>query len=162
MITLSNTRVLYHTPEPDSPDSALQALIDFWNSATKSLLIVDYSFNLPIFEKILPAIKAKGIDVQLVLDRSQSKGKTEVPIIESLKAAQLDMVIGTSSLHQIIHDKFSIVDGVHAQYGSFNYTSAAGKEDNFFFIEQDSPVAEALFEIGNNIRDWIIKNEPQE
>ena len=161
MITLSDGRQLYHTPLPDTPDVALKGLTDFWNSATKSLFIVDYSFNLPIFETLLPAIQAKGVKVQLVLDRSQSKGTTEVPIITALRNAKLDMVIGTSSMHQIIHDKFSVVDEAHAEYGSFNYTSAAGKEDNFFFIEPNSIVASDLLGIGNGIRDWIIKNEPQ-
>jgi phosphatidylserine/phosphatidylglycerophosphate/cardiolipin synthase-like enzyme len=161
MITLPDGRQLYHTPAPDDEASALAALQAFWVSATKSLFIVDYSFNLPIFETVLPALKAKGIQVQLVLDRSQSKGTTEVPIITALRAAGIDMVIGTSSLHGIVHDKFSVVDGVDAEYGSFNYTSAAGKEDNFFFIEPNSVVASDLLQIGNGIRDWILQNEPQ-
>jgi phosphatidylserine/phosphatidylglycerophosphate/cardiolipin synthase-like enzyme len=161
MITLPDGRQLYHTPAPDLPADALKGLIDFWNSATKSLFIVDYSFNLPEFETILPTLKAKGINVQLTLDRSQSAGKTEVPIITKLKAAGVDMVIGTSSLHAIIHDKFSVVDGIHAQYGSFNYTVAAGKEDNFFFIEPNSEVASDLLGIGEGIRQWILAHEPQ-
>lgn len=165
MITLDDGRVLYHTPAPDIPAEALAALTDFWDSAQKSLFIVDYSFNLPLFETLIPELLKKGIQVTLVLDRSQSRGTTEVPIITALRALESNsnfvMVIGTSSLHQIIHDKFSIVDEVHAEYGSFNYTSAAGKEDNFFFIENNSPVASALLEIGNGIKDWITQNEPQ-
>ena len=160
MITLPDGRLLYHTPTPDSPTIAKQALLDFWNSATTSLFIVDYSFNLADFETILPALVKKGVSVQLVLDKSQSKGPTEVPIIASLKASGIDMVIGTSSMHGIIHDKFSVVDGIHAEYGSFNYTNAAGKEDNFFFIEQNSVLANDLLEVGNSIRSWILQNEP--
>ena len=70
------------------------------------------------------------------------------------------MVIGTSAMHQIIHDKFSVVDLVHAQYGSFNYTLTASKEDNFFFIESNSAVAPSLLSIANSILTWIVANEP--
>lgn len=167
MISLPDGRQLYHTPLPDTPAEALQALTDFWESATKSVFIVDYSFNLPLFETMVPALLEKGIQVTLVLDRSQSKGTTEVPLITALRALEtkyptlFTMVIGTSSMHQIIHDKFTVVDGVDAEYGSFNYTSAAGKEDNFFFIERNSSVASDLLEIGNGIKDWIVTNEPQ-
>jgi len=161
MITLADGRELWHTPDPDLPASALQRLSDFWSSATTDLFIVDYSFNLPLFASLLPGLKSKGVNVQLVLDRSQSEGNSEKPLIAKLKASGIDMVIGTSSMHQIIHDKFSIVDQSHAEYGSFNYTQAAGEEDNFFFIEMASPVASDLLQIGNTIKEWIIKNEPQ-
>jgi len=70
------------------------------------------------------------------------------------------MVIGTSSMHQIIHDKFSVTDEVHATYGSYNYTAAAGKEDNFFFVENNSPVVPALLSIADSIKTWIVQNEP--
>lgn len=166
MITLPDGRQLYHTPAPDAPMDALRALQDFWQTATKSLLIVDYSFNLALFQTLIPELLEKGVVVTLVLDRSQSSGPTEVPVITALRVLEskypnFTMTIGTSSLHKIIHDKFSVVDGIHAEYGSFNYTTAAGKEDNFFFIEGNSPVASDLTEIGNGIKGWVIANEPQ-
>ncbi len=159
MTELPDGRELWHTPEPDTQDSALARLTEFWQTATKSLFIVDYSFNLPVFETLLPQLKAKGIVVQLVLDKSQSTGSSEKPIIEALQASGIDMVIGESSMHHIVHDKFSVVDMKDAEYGSFNFTKVAGLEDNFFFIEPNSPVAEDLLSIGNSIRDWIVANE---
>ena len=164
MNILPDGRQLWHTPLPDLPADAETRLHNFWASATQSLLIVDYSFNLTDVEPIITALLAKGVKVIMVLDRSQSKGNSEVPIIKALKAISdpnFQLVIGTSSMHQIIHDKFSVVDDIHAQYGSFNYTLTASKEDNFFFIEAGSPVASALTNIGLGIRDWILKNEPQ-
>ena len=164
MITLPDGRLLYHTPTPDLPADAQTALADFWNSATTSLFIVDYSFNLPTIEGIIEGLLTKGVQVTLVLDKSQSAGSTEVPLIESLRGITnplFKMVIGTSSMHGIVHDKFSVVDGTHAEYGLFNYTLAAGKEDNFFFIESNSEVAPALLGIGENIMAWIVANEPQ-
>jgi len=164
VITLHDGRLLYHTPAPDLPADAQTALANFWNSATESLFIVDYSFNLPTIEGIIEGLLSRGVQVTLVLDKSQSSGSTEVPLIKSLRGITnplFKMVIGTSSMHGIVHDKFSVVDGTHAEYGSFNYTLAAGKEDNFFFIESNSEVAPALLGIGENIMAWIVANEPQ-
>ena len=168
MITLPDGRELWHTPAPDLPAAALTRLSEFWSSATKSLFIVDYSFNLPLFKSLIPDLLSEGVIVTLVLDRSQSTGNTEKPIIAALRASQAQykelftMVIGTSSMHQICHDKFAVVDGINAEYGSFNFTNAAAKEDNFFFIEPNSPVATDLLDIGTAILTWITENEPQE
>jgi len=162
MITLPDGRQLWHTPAPDLPADAEQALATFWLAATKSLFIVDYSFNLTTITGIIETLLAHNVQVTLVLDKSQSSGPSELPVIKQLQAITnplFKMVIGTSSMHQIIHDKFSIVDGTHAEYGSFNYTLAASKEDNFFFIESNSPVAPDLLEIGNGIMEWIEENE---
>lgn len=159
MIILPDGRELWHTPAPDLQADAIARLTEFWQSATTSLLIVDYSFNLIAFETILPELKAKGVEVTLVLDKSQSTGSSEKPVIASLQASGIDMTIGESSMHHIVHDKFSIVDGVHAEYGSFNFTKVAGLEDNFFFIEPNSPVAQDLTAIANSIKSWIINNE---
>jgi len=159
MTLLNDGRELWHTPDPDTQEAALARLVEFWQSATISLFIVDYSFNLPIFETLLPELKAKGVAVQLVLDKSQSGGSTEKPIIASLRASGIDLVIGESSMHHIIHDKFSVVDMKNSEYGSFNFTKVAGLEDNFFFIENNSPAAEDLISIGNSIRDWVVTNE---
>lgn len=156
---LPDGRELWHTPTPDTPALAKARLIDFWNSATISLHIVDYSFNLPDFETVLPALKARGVAVHLTLDKSQSKGPSEVPIIQALQTAGIEMVIGTSSLHGIIHDKFSIVDGRVVSYGSFNYTNAAGKEDNFFFIDSTPEVVSYFMSARNSITTWILQNE---
>ncbi len=159
MTILPDGRELWHTPAPDTQEVALERLTAFWQSAKTSLLIVDYSFNLVAFETILPELKNKGVVVTLVLDKSQSTGSSEKPVIASLKASGINMTIGESSMHHIVHDKFSVVDGIHAEYGSFNFTKVAGLEDNFFFIENNSSVAQDLTTIANSIKSWIINSE---
>ena len=123
MTILPDGRELWHTPKPDSQDSAISRLTLFWLSATKSLFIVDYSFNLVAFETILPELKNKGVEITLVLDKSQSTGSSEKPVIASLQASGIEMTIGESSMHHIIHDKFSVVDGINAEYGSWDWRS---------------------------------------
>lgn len=167
MTQVDDKRQLWHTPEPDAPEDALNALVEFWSGATKSLLIVDYSNNFEPQVTAIEGLLKKGISVTCILDHSQSTGKSEVPIINQLKEFEttypdlMTLVIGESSMHHIIHDKLSVRDDKDATYGSFNYTATAAKEDNFFFIETDSPVAQDLTTIANSIKDWIMANEPQ-
>lgn len=159
MITLPDGRQFYCCPDLDTPQETLDAFLAFTQTAQKTLLIADYSFNLPQFETVLPALTAKGVDVRLVLDKSQSSGSTEKPIIASLKASGIDMVIGTSSDHKIMHNKFCIIDSEVSQYGSWNYTVAASDEDNFYFIDKTPEVAAALTSAWDRMYNCIITEE---
>ena len=156
MITLKDGRQLYASPEDDT-----QAQFLSWVSGTqKSLLILDYAFNIQALGTILPELKAKGINVQLCLDRSQSKGKNEAKLLSALKADGFDIVIGTSDKHQIMHDKVAIRDD-SVIYGSWNFSLEASSQDNFFVIDPNPDVIAFFTNQFNNIRQWIVENEPQ-
>jgi phosphatidylserine/phosphatidylglycerophosphate/cardiolipin synthase-like enzyme len=156
MITLKDGRQLYASPEDDTQTEFLN-----WVSQTKkSLLILDYSFNIQALGTILPELKSKGITVQLCLDRSQSKGKNEEVLIAELKKAGLDIVIGTSDKHQIMHDKVAIRDD-SVIYGSWNFSLEASSQDNFYVIDPNPDVIAFFTNQFNNIRQWIVENEPQ-
>jgi phosphatidylserine/phosphatidylglycerophosphate/cardiolipin synthase-like enzyme len=161
MITLPDGRIFYACPDIDSPQATVQGFVDYLNQAEKSLLIADYSFNLPQLGTILPALKAKGVNVRLVIDKSQSKGKNEAILLKTLQTAGIDMVIGTSSDHKIMHNKFSIIDNKICQYGSWNYTTDASDEDNFYFIDPNPEVITALTNDWQKMYDWISKNDNQ-
>ncbi len=125
---------VFNSPEDDT----LAEFLSLLEGATKSIHLADYSFNLPGVVDILVAKAKAGVDVKLVLDNSQSKGKTEVPEISSLKQVlAVKMVIVESSLNAIMHNKFTVIDGHVLQNGSWNYTSAASKENNNFFVFDD-------------------------
>src|ERR1039458_6624211 len=110
---LDITRKWYFSPEDDT----LDAYFDWLKTATKKVRIADYSFNIPQFETILPELVNKGIDVALVLDRSQSKGNTEKPVISALRGSNIPMMIGTSDKHQIMHNKYNVIDDEWVQAG---------------------------------------------
>lgn len=106
--------------------------------ATKSIHLADYSFNIQGVVDLLVAKAKAGVDVKLVLDNSQSKGNTEVPEISSLKAElSVKMVIVESDMNQIMHNKSTIIDEHLTETGSWNYTTAASKENNNFFVFDD-------------------------
>src|SRR5665213_2992319 len=117
---------VYNSPEDDT----LTEFKNLLSAATVSIHLADYSFNLMEVVDILAGKLKTGIDVKLVLDKSQSAGKTEVPEIKALQAAGVPLVIVESSLHQIMHNKFTVLDGHIVQTGSWNYTTAASKENN--------------------------------
>ncbi|HVU59728.1 MAG TPA: phospholipase D-like domain-containing protein [Candidatus Saccharimonadales bacterium] len=155
---LDNTRKTYFSPQDDT----LRAFLAFIQSAGHRIRIADYSFNLDPLVDILIAKQKAGVDVQLVLDRSQSAGVSEKPEIKKLDKSQVPFVVGTSSRHKIMHNKFTIVDDAWVQSGSWNYTNAASDEDNFFDIEHSIDRARVFTTDWQKMYDWISQNEPQE
>ena len=156
MITLADGRKLYASPQDDTQG----AFLDLLQNAQKVVRIADYSFNLPQFETALPELVKKGVDVKLTLDRSQSFGKTEKAVLASLQSAGISIVIGTSSKHRIMHDKFAVIDN-QCIYGSWNFTTDASAEDNFFVIESNDIVSSWFEGVWESINNWIVANEPQ-
>ncbi|HEY8999612.1 MAG TPA: phospholipase D-like domain-containing protein [Candidatus Saccharimonadales bacterium] len=154
---IDNTRKTYFSPQDDT----LKAFLAFIGTAKKKIRIADYSFNLEPLVELLITKQKDGIDVQLVLDKSQSAGATEKPEVKQLTAAKIPFVLGTSDKHKIMHNKFTIIDDEWVQSGSWNYTNAASDEDNFFDIEHSPSRAQAFTADWQKMFDWIKANEPQ-
>lgn len=97
--------------------------------AQKSIQMAVYSFHMPKLVEVLIAKHRAGVTVRLILDHTQARGRAEKAEIETLVAAGVDVVVGTSSRHgQIMHNKFTIVDGVEVEDGSWNYSLLPGKQ----------------------------------
>lgn len=90
-------------------------------SAKRSIRLAAYSFtSKPIAQALVDAHK-RGVDVQVVVDRSQkSERYTSATFL-----ANMGIPVRVDSMHAIQHNKFMVVDGIHVQNGSFNYTAAA-------------------------------------
>lgn len=149
MTQLTSGIAIYNSPEDDTQTEFL----NFLTSAQTSIHIADYSFNMMEAVTILVEKMKAGLEVKLVLDKSQSVGKTEVPEVKALQAAGVPTVIVESSLHEIMHNKFALVDGHLTLDGSWNFTTAASKENNNFFVFDDNdltfrvtPVYEKVFQ----------------
>lgn len=154
---IDNTRKTYFSPQDDT----LKAFLDFISSAKKKIRIADYSFNLEQVVDILIKKHKADIDVKLVLDKSQSTGSGEKPQIAKMLKAKIPFVIGTSDLHQIMHNKFTIIDDEWVESGSWNYTNAASDENNFFDIEHSIDRATLFTADWQQMYDWISQNETQ-
>jgi phosphatidylserine/phosphatidylglycerophosphate/cardiolipin synthase-like enzyme len=105
------------TPGGHYTDAIVQALSD----AKRTILVQAYSFtSAPIAKALLDAHK-RGVQVQVILDKSQRS--------EKYSSADFLANQGVSTMidanHAIAHNKVMIIDGETVLTGSFNFTKAA-------------------------------------
>jgi phosphatidylserine/phosphatidylglycerophosphate/cardiolipin synthase-like enzyme len=130
-------------------DDGIGNYLSFLDKARSSIYIADYSFTDPrIADKLVELKVKRKVDIHLVLDESQTLGRSaehEEKVIEQLRAAGIEVVIGDSEKkHAIMHNKYTIVDELWVESGSWNYTKSANDQDNVLdFIK--SPKRAALF-----------------
>lgn len=148
---INTSRFTYFAPY----DDAEGALVKLLESATKKIRLADYSYNLENVTEVLIAKYNAGVDVSLVLDKSQAAGKTESPKIAELTTAGVPMVVGTSEEHKIMHSKFVVVDDEVVVSGSYNFTGTAEHEDNFLDVEQNADRAKAFSDNWQRMHDFI-------
>ena len=91
------------------------------DSAQDSILVQSYSFTSPEIAHALILAKKRGVDVRLIIDRSQVKAKYSQ--LKNIKEGGIPFVIDTVS--GISHNKIMICDGKKVLTGSFNWTEGA-------------------------------------
>ncbi len=96
---------------------AAQAIVRLIDDAQHRVLLAGYSFTSPIIASALKRAHARGVNIQVVLDRinatSHYSGATY------LNNSGIDVRI--NSRYQIMHHKFIIVDDI-VGFGSMNFT----------------------------------------
>jgi phosphatidylserine/phosphatidylglycerophosphate/cardiolipin synthase-like enzyme len=120
---------VYFSPKGGCTD----AIINEIEQAKKEILVQAYSFtSAPIAKAIVNAHK-KGIEVQVILDKSQrSKKYTSATFLMN---AGIPTYIDYQ--HAIAHNKIMIIDMTKVITGSFNFTKAAEEKnaENLLIIE---------------------------
>ena len=97
------------------------AVVDNLNWAEKYVLVQAYSFtSQPIADALIAAHK-RGLEVKVLLDKSQLHGKGSK--LDALAGAGVPVMIDKK--HAIAHNKVMVIDGVTVLTGSFNFTNAA-------------------------------------
>lgn len=96
-------------------------VINVIQSARTSIRVLAYSFTSAPIAKALVEAHQRGVDVQVVVDKSQKSAK----YTSATFVANAGIPIRIDSKHAIAHNKVIIVDGHTVQQGSFNYTKAA-------------------------------------
>jgi phosphatidylserine/phosphatidylglycerophosphate/cardiolipin synthase-like enzyme len=104
-----------------SPGNCDQKLIRLIGTATRTLEVAIYSLTHTGISQAIIDAKNRGVQVRLVVDRSQSKGKSSQ--VDALETAGIDLKIG--NFKGIMHDKYTIVDETQMETGSFNYSENA-------------------------------------
>jgi phosphatidylserine/phosphatidylglycerophosphate/cardiolipin synthase-like enzyme len=126
------------TPGGNCTDAIVQAL----SEAKRTILVQAYSFtSAPIAKALLDAHK-RGVQVQVILDKSQ---RTEQYSSADFLANQgVPTMIDAN--HAIAHNKIMIIDGETVLTGSFNFTKAAQEKnaENLLIIRDPALAAQYM------------------
>ena len=98
---------------------ATELVIKAIGEAKKSVHVAAYSFTSRPIAAALVATHDKGVDVEVVLDKSQRNGW----VVGYLNDHKIPTRINYK--YAIMHDKFMVIDEKTLELGSFNYTRAA-------------------------------------
>jgi len=98
-----------------------EAVVSAITHATKSILVQAYSFTSAPIAKALVEAHRRGVQVAVILDKSQRT--------EKYSSARFLVNQGIQTLiddkHAIAHNKVMVIDGIRVITGSFNFTKAA-------------------------------------
>lgn len=143
-----------------SPDDDTQSVfLDFIRSTQSHLRIAVYGLHLPPLIDELIELHKRGVDIALVCDHTQARGKYEKPEIIQLLQAGVPLLEGTSEKHKIMHHKFAVRDKSAVLSGSWNFSQSASDESNYFDIIE-SPERAALFlSKWQEMWNWIASHE---
>src|ERR1035437_1126955 len=130
------------SPNGGSTDLVIKVI----HSAKTSIRVLAYSFTSAPIAKALVEAHQRGVDVQVVVDKSQKSAK----YTSATFVANAGIPIRIDSKHAIAHNKVVIVDGHTVQQGSFNYTKAAeaSNGENVLVNWNNAKLAEVY------LKDW--------
>lgn len=126
-----------------SPNAgATELVVKVIDTARQSIRLAAYSFtSKPIAEALVAAHK-RGVDVQVVVDKSQ---KTE-RYTSATFLANMGIPVRVDAMHAIMHNKFIVVDGQHVETGSYNYSKAAEERNaENALVNWNSPKLAAIY-----------------
>lgn len=138
-----------------SPEGGGEALVvKSINSAKKSIRIAAYSFTSVVIAKALLEAKGRGVDIGAVVDYKNNisedrSGKAKAALNLLVNA---NIPVRTISKYPIHHDKYIVIDGLHIETGSFNYSQAAAhrNSENVIVLWNRPVIAEAYLKHWQN------------
>ena len=119
-------------------DKCALHLTEFYGTAQSKIHVMIYSLTKEDIAQALVDAKARGIDVKVLIDKSQAglkDAKDEFLLENGIELKRVDI-----SGYAIFHNKVSIVDNKAFSTGSFNYTNNAdsGSAENLVIIKDEA------------------------
>jgi phosphatidylserine/phosphatidylglycerophosphate/cardiolipin synthase-like enzyme len=117
-LTLKNSPVqVFFSPR----GGCTEAIVATVGAARKSILVQAYTFTSAPIAGALKAAHDRGVDVRILLDKSQETEhySSETFLLHAAIPTWIDRV------HAIAHNKVMVIDGETVITGSFNFTKAA-------------------------------------
>ena len=155
--TLSETCTLPHPPQVVVALADAQATVDFspaGNSeqvilkaiaaARHSILVQAYSFSDRRIQNALGQAKARGVDVKVILDKTDAESYEHHPPVAAVIAAK-GIPVWIDAAVRIAHNKVMIIDGGDLITGSYNFTYAAAYDnaENLLYLRNAPQLAQA-------------------
>ncbi len=100
---------------------ATQLIVDTLAQAKQTVLVQAYSFTSAPIAKALVAAKQRGVQVKVLLDKSQRTERYS----EADFLAHAGITVSIDAVHAIAHNKVMVIDDETVITGSFNFTKAA-------------------------------------
>jgi phosphatidylserine/phosphatidylglycerophosphate/cardiolipin synthase-like enzyme len=124
-------------------------LIEAIASATASIRVQAYSFTARDIAEALIAASKRGVDVEVIVDKSQTSERYSV--LADLSEAHVPVFIDYCCA--IAHNKVMIIDNHRLITGSYNYTKAAeAKNAENLLMLDDAELAKAYLDNWNEHR----------
>lgn len=125
--------------------------LKFLDRAQRSVHIAAYSFTDERIADKLIELKKRGVkDIRVLLDLSQTRGWSgdeTLKLVEKMRKAGIEVVIGTSEKSgRIMHHKYTVVDGIWVEDGSWNYSKDANRQANVLNIIKSESRARLFLE----------------
>lgn len=128
-----------------SPDgTATETVIKAINEAKKSIKVQAYEFTSAPLAKALETAQKRGVDVRIILDKSQKTQKYS----SATFFYNNHIPIKIDSDFAIAHSKIIIIDDINVVTGSFNFTKAAESKnaENVLVIRGNKDLANYYME----------------
>ena len=123
----------------DRVDDAIHAQLQH---ASKSVHCSLYGITNLRLANDLIAVKKRGVDVGVGLDKIQAAGKHDL----HNKLQAVGILIEIKPVATLEHNKFCVLDGAIVIMGSWNWSNSAQKQDNSDVIITDCPNVGQAFE----------------
>jgi phosphatidylserine/phosphatidylglycerophosphate/cardiolipin synthase-like enzyme len=126
-----------------SPDRGAEELVlKLIGQAKTTIRVAAYSFTSRPIAEALVAAKRRGVDVRIVVDKSQLSERYTFATF----TANMGIPTRVNSNYAIFHNKYLVVDQQHVGTGSFNFTSSAAHRnaENFLAV-WDNPTLAASY-----------------
>jgi phosphatidylserine/phosphatidylglycerophosphate/cardiolipin synthase-like enzyme len=124
-----------------------EAVINEIDKAQKSVYVLAHSFTSDTIAKALVSAHDRGVNVEIILDKSQRTAKSSLASF----VEQSGIHTKIDAAHAIAHNKVMIIDGEVLITGSFDFTKVAEEKNaENLFIVRDKALAEKYFE------NWLV------
>lgn len=138
--------------------SGLAAYLKLLDRTQQSVYVAIYGFTEPEVGDKLIALHKDGKTVKVLADRSQAKGRYGKELILRLRAAGIEVIIGTAG-SGIMHNKFTIVDGIWVYDGSWNISKSADKQANLLNFYRSRKRADYLMGIWSRLHERMSQQD---